>query len=315
MLTYVLRRLAFSLGAVVVASVLIFVLIRAAGGNVAAVLLGKSASAEAIAALAHQYGLDRPLSVQYFDWAARMLQGDLGRSFRTNEGVVDLVGSRLSISVPLAFAGLLLGVLIAVPAGTYAARNAGRPSGAVLALLSQVGVAVPVFWAGVLLSLLFGVRLGWLPTGGWTPWSVSVVGACRALVLPVLSLGLILAAVMIRYVRSAVLDFMNQDFVRTARAVGMTRTEALLKVALRNAAPSILTVIGLQVAELVGGTVIIEAVFSLPGLSRMILSNVAAREVIVVQSTVMLIIAFVIAVNLLVDLASGFLDPRIKVAR
>lgn len=209
----------------------------------------------------------------------------------------------------------MLGIIIAVPLGTYAARNVGRPSGALVAMLSQVGVAVPVFWAGVLLSLLFGVRLGWLPTGGWTPWSVSVAGAVRSLLLPVLALGLVLAASLSRYVRTALLDVMNQDYVRTARATGMTYTRALLVVGLRNAALPIVTVLGLYVAELVGGTVIIETVFSLPGLSRMIFANVAAREVIVVQSTVMLIIAFVMTVNLLVDLLYGFMDPRIRVAR
>ncbi|MDB5506684.1 MAG: transporter permease [Devosia sp.] len=312
MAIYVLRKLAFFLGAVFVASVAIFLLIRAAGGNVAAILLGKDATAEAINALSHTYGLDRPLPVQYYDWLVKMAQGDLGQSFRTKEMVSELVTERLGVSIPLALSGLLLGILIAIPVGTYAARNVGKLSGAVLALISQIGIAVPVFWAGILLSVLFGVRLGWLPTGGWTDWSQSWVGAIRSLVLPVLSLGLIMAAVLIRYVRSAVLDVMNQDYVRTARAVGMTRTQALLNVGLRNASLPIVTIIGLQVAELIGGTVIIEMVFSLPGLSRMILANVAAREVIVVQSTVMLIIVFVIAVNFLVDLLYGILDPRIR---
>lgn len=312
MAIYALRKLAFFLGAVFVASLAIFILIRAAGGNVAAIVLGKDATAEAINALAHAYGLDQPLPVQYFNWITNMLQGDLGQSFRTKESVADLVTARLSVSVPLALSGLLLGLIIAIPVGTYAARNVGKPSGAVLALISQIGIAVPVFWAGILLSVLFGVKLGWLPTGGWVDWRESPIGAIRSLVLPVLSLGLIMAAVLIRYVRSAVLDVMNQDYVRTARAVGMTRTQALLNVGLRNAALPIVTIVGLQIAELIGGTVIIEMVFSLPGLSRMILANVAAREVIVVQSTVMLIIVFVIFVNFLVDLLYGILDPRIR---
>jgi peptide/nickel transport system permease protein len=309
---YVLRKLAFFVAAVFVASIAIFLLIRAAGGNVAAIVLGKDATAEAIEALVKSYGLDRPLIVQYFDWIAKLFQGDLGRSFRTKEAVADLVVGRLSVSVPLALSGLLLGILIAIPVGTYAARNVGKPSGAVLALLSQIGIAVPVFWAGILLSVLFGVRLGWLPTGGWVDWSQDWVGAVRSLVLPVLALGLILAAVLIRYVRSAVLDVMNQDYVRTARAVGMTRTQALLQVGLRNASLPIVTIIGLQIAELIGGTVIIEMVFSLPGLARMILANVAAREVIVVQSSVMIIIVFVIFVNFVVDLLYGLLDPRVR---
>ncbi|EAR52742.1 Putative oligopeptide ABC transport system membrane protein [Oceanicola granulosus HTCC2516] len=315
MALYIFRRLAFFLGALVASSVAIFLLIRAAGGNVAAIVLGRDASPDAIDALATEYGLDRPLAVQYLDWIGGMLSGDLGRSFRTNESVTDLVTSRLEVSIPLALMGLTLGLLIAIPAGIFAARNAGRPSGAFVGLLSQVGIAVPVFWAGILLSLLFGVHLGWLPTGGWTPWSVDPVQALRSLVLPVLSLGTILGAVMTRYVRSAVLDVMNQDYVRTARASGMTASQALLQVGLRNAALPIVTVIGLQMAELIGGTVIIEMVFSLPGLARMILANVAAREVIVVQSTVMLIIVFVIFVNFLIDMAYALLDPRTRRGR
>jgi len=312
MAIYVLRKLAFFLAAVFVASIAIFFLIRAAGGNVAAIVLGKDATAEAIEALSRTYGLDQPLPVQYLNWLGNLFQGDLGQSFRTKEAVADLVVNRLGVSIPLALSGLVLGLLIAIPVGTYAARNVGKPSGAVLALVSQIGIAVPVFWAGILLSVLFGVRLGWLPTGGWVDWSQDWVGAVRSLVLPVLSLGLILAAVLIRYVRSAVLDVMNQDYVRTARAVGMTRTQALLQVGLRNASLPIVTIVGLQIAELIGGTVIIEMVFSLPGLARMILANVAAREVIVVQSTVMLIIVFVIFVNFVVDLLYGLLDPRIR---
>lgn len=315
MALYALRKLVFFIGAVLIASIVIFLLIRAAGGNVAAIVLGKDATADAINALAHTYGLDRPLPIQYIDWIFNMLQGDLGQSFRTKENVANLVTDRLSVSVPLALSGLLLGLIIAIPVGTYAARNVGTPSGAALALVSQIGIAVPVFWAGILLSVLFGVKLGWLPTGGWTEWSTDWVGSVRSLVLPVLSLGLIMAAVLIRYVRSAVLDVMNQDYVRTARAVGMTRTQALLGVGLRNAALPIVTIVGLQIAELIGGTVIIEMVFSLPGLSRMILANVAAREVIVVQSTVMLIIIFVIFVNFVVDLLYGLLDPRVRTAK
>ena len=207
---------------------------------------------------------------------------------------------------------LLLAVVVAVPLGMLAALKRRSWQGFTVSASAQVGMAIPAFWAGILLSVLFGVRLGWLPTGGWIDWSESWIGAIRSLVLPVLSLGLIMAAVLIRYVRSAVLDVMNQDYVRTARAAGMTRTQALLQVGLRNAALPIVTIVGLQIAELIGGTVIIEMVFSLPGLSRMILANVAAREVIVVQSTVMLIIVFVIFVNFAVDLLYGILDPRIR---
>ncbi len=171
------------------------------------------------------------------------------------------------MSVPLALAGLVLALLVAVPTGTYAATKAGKPIGTFVAMLSQVGIAIPVFWAGVLLSLLFGVQLGWLPTGGWTPWTSSVSGAVQSLVLPVLALGMVMAATLSRYTRTAVMDVMNEDYVRTARASGMTRRSALLRVGVRNAALPLITVVGLLAAELIGGTVIIEEVFSLPGLA------------------------------------------------
>lgn len=312
MALYALRKFLFFVLAVFLASILIFLLIRAAGGNVAAVILGKHATVEATEALMAEFGFDRPLTAQYFDWVSGLLQGDFGRSFLTKEPVLDMVLDRLTVSVPLALGGLLLALLIAIPMGTYAARDVGTPVGTLLALTSQIGIAVPVFWAGMLLSVLFGVKLGWLPTGGWVEWSDDWLGALRSLVLPVLALGLILAAGLVRFVRSAVLDVMNHDYVRTARAFGMTRSQALRQVGLRNAALPIVTVIGLQVAELIGGAVVIEMVFSLPGVGRLIVTNVAAREVIVVQSTVMMVIVFVIFVNFVVDMLYGLLDPRIR---
>jgi peptide/nickel transport system permease protein len=226
-----------------------------------------------------------------------------------------LIVAQLPVSLPLSLGGLLLAVLIAVPLGTFAAKNFNRPSGAFVAILSQIGIAIPVFWAGLLLSLVFGVHLHWLPTGGWTPWSQSVAGALRSLVLPVFTLGIVMASTLTRYTRSAVLDVMNEDFVRTARASGMSKREALIRVGLRNAALPLVTVLGLLAAEMVGGTVIIEKVFSLPGISRMILDQVTAREVVVVQSTVMVIVVYVMTINLIIDLVYGLLDPRIRVGK
>ena len=315
MLVFLARRLAFFVAALLTASLLIFALIRLAGGNVAAVMLGKGATPEAIDALEAELGLDRPLPVQYVDWLGGMLTGDFGRSFRTGEPVGELLTDSLPISVPLAVGGLLLALLIALPVGTYAATKAGTPVGAAVAMFSQIGIAIPVFWAGVLLSSFVGVQLGWLPTGGWTPWGVDPVGAVRSLILPGLALGLVMAATLSRYTRTAVMDVMNEDYVRTARASGMTRAGALMRVGVRNAALPLVTVVGLLAAELIGGTVLIEEVFSLPGLARMILAAVSAREVIVVQSSVMIIVAFVMVVNLVVDVLYGVLDPRVRVAR
>ncbi|MEE6282883.1 ABC transporter permease [Georgenia sp. MJ170] len=315
MFVFLVRRIAFFAMALVAASILIFSLIRLAGGNIAAVMLGKAARPEAIDELMVELGLDRPLPVQYFDWVTGMLRGDLGTSFRTGEPVTELLLARLPVSVPLALAGMVLALVVALPVGTYAATRSGTRMGAFVTMMSQVGIAVPVFWAGVLLSLFFGVHLGWLPTGGWVAWSTSVSGAIWSLVLPATALGLVMAATLSRYTRTSVLDVMNEDYVRTARASGMTRGGALRRVGLRNASLPLVTVLGLLVAELIGGTVIIEEVFSLPGLARMILSAVSAREVIVVQSAVMMIVAFVMVVNLVVDVLYGVLDPRVRVGR
>lgn len=315
MVRFITRRLVTFVVTLFASSIAIFLMVRLAGGNVAAVIIGKGGTPAAIQALQRSFGLDRPLVVQYWDWLRGVLTGDLGRSFRTKSSVSSLIFSGLPISVPLAAAALVLAIVIALVVGTYAARGVGRWSGAIVGLFSQIGIAVPAFWAGLLLSLLVGVKLGWLPTGGWTPWSTSFTGAIKSLILPVLSLALVMAASMSRYVRTMVLDVMNEDYVRTARAYGMTRTRALISVGLRNAALPLITVLGLQIGELVGGTVIVEQVFSLPGLSRMILSNVTAQEVTVVQSTVMLIVAFVMIINLGVDLLYGVLDPRVRIAR
>ncbi|CAB4339853.1 unannotated protein [freshwater metagenome] len=312
---FILRRLAFFAITLLTTSVLIFTLIRAAGGNVAAILLGKNSSAEEIHKLSTELGLERPLPVQYFEWMGNFLHGNLGQAFRSKQLASHLIWSQAPVSVPLSLGGLILAIIIAIPLGTFAAKNFNRPSGAFVAVLSQIGIAVPVFWAGLLLSLVFGVHLHLLPTGGWVPWSENFVGALRSLALPVFTLGIVMASTLTRYTRTAILDVMNEDFVRTARASGMSRRVALIKVGLRNASLPLVTVLGLLAAEMVGGTVIIEKVYSLPGISRMILDNVTAREVVVVQSTVMVIVVYVMTINLIIDLAYGLLDPRIRVGK
>ena len=312
---FILRRLAFFAITLLTTSVLIFTLIRAAGGNVAAILLGKNSSAEEIHKLSTELGLERPLPVQYFEWMGNFLHGNLGQAFRSKQLASHLIWSQAPVSVPLSLGGLILAIIIAIPLGTFAAKNFNRPSGAFVAVLSQIGIAIPVFWAGLLLSLVFGVHLHLLPTGGWVPWSENFVGALRSLALPVFTLGIVMASTLTRYTRTAILDVMNEDFVRTARASGMSRRVALIKVGLRNASLPLVTVLGLLAAEMVGGTVIIEKVYSLPGISRMILDNVTAREVVVVQSTVMVIVVYVMTINLIIDLAYGLLVPGIRVGK
>ena len=201
---FILRRLAFFAITLLTTSVLIFTLIRAAGGNVAAILLGKNSSAEEIHKLSTELGLERPLPVQYFEWMGNFLHGNLGQAFRSKQLASHLIWSQAPVSVPLSLGGLILAIIIAIPLGTFAAKNFNRPSGAFVAVLSQIGIAVPVFWAGLLLSLVFGVHLHLLPTGGWVPWSENFVGALRSLALPVFTLGIVMASTLTRYTLSLI---------------------------------------------------------------------------------------------------------------
>lgn len=315
MIVFLARRFLFFVGALFVASLLIFSVIRLAGGDVVATMLGDGATPEAADQLREELGLNRPLPIQYLDWIGGLVRGDLGVSFKTGDGIGGLIAERLPITVPLVASSLVLSVVIAIPLGMFAARHASNAVGAAASMASQVGIAVPVVWLGLILAIVFGVNLGWLPTGGWVPWTEDPIAAAKSLVLPTITLGVILAAGLSRFVRSALLDVMSEDYVRTARATGMRKGAALFRVGLRNASLPIVTMIGLQAAELVGGTVITETVFSLPGLSRLVLGAVSQREVIVVQSTVMVLVVFVMVVNFAVDIVYGLLDPRVRLAR
>ena len=312
---FVARKLVGLFITLSLASVIIFTLMRIAGGDVAVVALGEEASPAAVERLRQEFGLDRPLPVQYFEWITNLLRGDMGTSLFTRAEIGPAAISRLPLTLSLGFSGLFVGMVLGVGAGVYGAKNAGRPSGATVSVLSQIGIATPNFWLGILLSIIFGVQLGWLPTGGWVPWSQSITGAATSLILPTIALATTLAAVLTRYVRTTVLDVLQEDYIRTARAAGMTRRLALFKVGLRNASLPVITVLGIQAAGILSGTVIIETVFSLPGVGRMIITGVNNRDALVVQSLTMVLVAFVVLVNFLVDLMYGVLDPRVRRAR
>jgi len=308
------KLLGFAL-TVLVASVLIFVLMRLAGGDAVTMLFGEDYDPAAAEALRAKYGLDRPLPVQYFDWMLRFLSGDLGVSLRSGASITDTLGRSLTVTLPLAALGLSLGILLGVTAGVIAAKAAGTPTGATVSALSQLGLAVPNFWLGIMLGIVFGVYLGWLPTGGWVPWHVDPLGSLKALILPTIALGTSLAASLTRYVRTTIMDVMREDYVRTARATGMTEQQALFRVGLRNASLPVVTLLGLQAAGLIGGTVVVETVFSLPGVGRMMLTGVGWRDSIIVQSLALLLVIVVIGMNLLIDVLYGVLDPRVRRAR
>ena len=313
MLLRVLTRAAVLLASLALASVVVFGFMAVLPGDPARVALGVNASEQAVQQLRRDFGLERPLTTQYLDWVGGMLRFDLGESYVSRAAIAPQIADRLQVSLWLVGAGMLVAVLIAVPLGSVAAWAHRSPLGVLLAAVSQLGVAVPAFLAGILLVAVFAVWLGWLPAGGWTPPAQDPVRFLSQLVLPALSLGLVQGAVLSRYVRSAVLDVLGEDHLRTARAKGLRPVQALLRHGLRNAAVPVVTVLGLQLATLLVGAVVVERVFVVPGLGSLLLDSVANRDLIVIQDVVMLLVAAVLLVNFVVDLLYVALDPRLRV--
>ena len=260
-------------------------------------------------------GLDQPVVWRYFDWIGGMLTLDFGRSFTYSVPVIDLVGERLVVSLPLALMALVLSTAIAIPVGIFSAERRGRASDALTMGVAQLGVAVPNFWFALILIYVFAVWLRAVPAGGFPGWSAGAWPAIKALILPAIALALPQAAILARVTRSALLEVLNEDYIRTARAKGMPRRAVLWRHALRNAMIPVLTILGLQFAFLLAGTIIIENVFYLPGLGRLVFQAITQRDLIVVESVVMLLVAAVIAVNILVDISYAIVDPRLRIAR
>jgi peptide/nickel transport system permease protein len=307
-----LRRTAILVASLLAASIVVFLFMAVLPGDPAQVALGVNATPELLAGTRHEFGIDRPLFTQYLDWMGGLAHGDFGRSYVTGEPIGPQLLDRLGVTLWLVGAGTAVALLIAVPFGTLAAVRHRRPSGAAISGLSQLGVAVPAFLAGILLVQVFAVRLRWLPSGGWTPPAQDAVAWLRGLVLPALSLGLVQGAVLTRYVRSAVLDTLGQDYLRTARSKGLRPYPALLRHGLRNAAVPVVTVLGLQLATLLIGAVVVERVFVLPGLGSMLLDSVASRDLLGVQGIVLVLVAGVLLINFLVDVLYTALNPRLR---
>lgn len=308
----VARRLAVFAVSLVVASVLIFLICAALPGDIAQVILGQSATPEALEELRGRLGTDRPLIVRYTDWAGGLLVGDFGESYLTRQPVVTQIVSRIGVTAWLVVFGMALALLIAVPLGMIAAVRNRRLSGTVVSALSQVGLAIPAFWAGIMLVVIFAVRLEWLPANGYVRLLESPGGWAAHLVLPVISLAIVQASVLVRYIRSAILEVLSEDYFRTARAVGWTRMRALIRHGLRNASISVVTVLGLQLATLFVGAIVIEQVFTLPGLGQLLLGAVGQRDLVLVQGTVMVLVFAVLVINAVVDLSYLALDPRLR---
>ena len=314
MVLRLLTRTGVFAASVAVASLVVFGFMAVLPGDPARVALGVNATPEAVARLRAEFGTDRPLALQYLDWVRGLVVGDFGRSYVTHEAVGPQVLDRLGVTLWLVGLALVVAVLVGVPAGAVMAVRHQRFSGLVLSVASQLGIAVPAFLTGILAVAVFAVRLGWLPSGGYTAPVDGPVDFVRHLVLPVTALGLAQAAVLARYVRSAVLDVLREDYLRTARAKGLTPMRALARHGLRNAAIPVTTVLGLQLATLLVGAIVVERVFVIPGLGSLLLDGVANRDLLLVQGVVMVLVAAVLLVNLAVDLLYAVLDPRLRVA-
>jgi peptide/nickel transport system permease protein len=312
MIAYLLKRIGIAILTLLFASVVVFAVLEIVPGDPARLMLGMNATEDAVQALREQMGLDDPVIVRYFTWISHIAIGDFGKSYTYSVPVLELVRERVAVSLPLAVFALFLTTVIAIPVGIFSAARRGTFADAVTMGVTQIGVAVPNFWFALILIYIFAVWLRIVPAGGFPGWSAGFLPALKALILPAISLAALQAAVLARVARSSIVEVMGADFIRTARAKGLPRNRVLWRHALRNAMIPVLTIMGLQFSYLLAGTIIIENVFYLPGLGRLIFQAITQRDLIVVESVIMLLVATVVTVNMLVDFTYALVDPRLR---
>ncbi|MFB7497949.1 ABC transporter permease [Streptomyces sp. NPDC056161] len=313
MARYLLRRLVFLVVSLALASVVLFVLLRLLPGDPANALTSVGASPEQIAAARHAIGSDKPLPEQFTHWLGQLVSGDLGTSFVSSLPVGPEVTSRLNVTVPLTLAAFVLAVLIAVPAGFVAAHKRHTWYGALLSGVSQLGIAVPVFWLGMIFIAVFALNAGWLPAGGFPQdgWSAPA-DAVRSLVLPVVTIALVMSASLIRYVRSATLDVLGSDHLRTARALGASFAGAMWRHGLRNASVPVISVLGIELASTLLGAVVVESVYALPGLGSMLATGISQHDYPVIQGVLFVSTLAVLLIGFAADLVQRIIDPRLR---
>ena len=316
MLAYILRRLVILLLSLVVAAIVLFVLLRLLPGDPAAALVGVGATPEQIAAAQAQIGSDQPLGVQFLAYLGDLARFDLGQSFVSRAPVIEEISRRLSVTLPLTFAAFTLALLIAVPLGILAAIRSDSWAGLALSVVSQIGIAVPVFWLGILLVYEFSLNLRWLPSGGFPLRGYADPGkAVESMILPVLTIAIVMSASLMRYVRASMLEVLNSDFLRTARALGESHRGALARHGLRNAAVPVVSVLGIELSTTFLGAVVVEQVFSLPGMGSMLLLGIQQRDYPNIQGVLVVSTLLVLLTGFLADILQRLLDPRLREAR
>jgi peptide/nickel transport system permease protein len=311
---FLARRLAYSLVVLVGVLIVVFALVHLVPGDPVRIALGTRYTPEAYEALRSASGLDRPIVVQFFGYLGSAFTGDLGVSFRNGDPVTVMLLERLPATISLGVAGILIALLIALPAGIWSALHEGKLSDAIVRVTSQFGVSIPDFWMGILLIALFASTLGWLPTSGYRPLFDDPTGWLRHIILPALTVGLVAGAIMTRYIRSAVLEVAAMGYVRTARSKGLPPRVVTFRHTVRNALIPVLTITGIQLATILGGVIVVEVVFAWPGLGRLVFHAVAARDYPVIQGAVLLIAALFLLINLIVDVLYALVDPRIRLS-
>ena len=315
---FLLKRLAAMLITLLLASMVVFAVLEILPGNAAQVMLGPDAAPDAVQALERKLGLDQPAPVRYGQWISGLLQGQLGISHAYGSPVAQLIAQRMALTIPLALLAMLLASVLALAAGVYAAARHGRAADMAVMGLSQLGMAVPGFWFAMLLVLLFAVKLRWFSAGGFDGWGshpAQWLAAIKSLLLPAWALAIVQAAMLTRLTRTAVLEVLQEDFVRSARARGLSQRTVLFRHVLRHALGPVLTLSGLQFANLMAGAIVIENVFFLPGLGRLLFQSIANRDLIVVRNGVLMLAACVIVVNAAIDLLQAWIDPRLRQAQ
>jgi peptide/nickel transport system permease protein len=314
-MAYVIRRLLLAVPVVLLVTIMVFALLHMLPGDPATVILGQEATPEAIDAMREELGLNKPIVVQYLDWLGHVLQGDLGNSLVDHTPVADLVLQRLPATIELTIGTFAVAILIAVPAGIMSATRPGKFVDYTSSIFALGGMSIPHFWLGMMFIALFSVQLGWLPASGYVPFSEDPLSNLQAMIMPMVATGLRESAVLMRMLRSSLLEVTQADYIRTAYSKGLRERTVIWNHALKNALVPVVTTSGLMVAGLLGGLVITETIFSIPGFGKLIVESIFTRDFVTVQGAILVSALLVVMVNLVVDILYALIDPRIKVGK